>query len=119
MRFTLRRTPDWLTALVVAVLIVFTQLGYNLHELGHAVAYVTHSQVDEPGDDGHGHPGHHGHDACLLCVAYAAMSGGMPSVFSLDLAAGTEPLPYSPPATSHSPRHEARYSPRAPPLLRS
>lgn len=119
MRPTLRRTPNWLTALVVALLLSVTQLGYDLHKLAHAIAFVTHGQVDEPYETGHGHSGHPGHDTCLLCVAYAAMAGGIPAVFPAALAAATEILPYSPPAIFHSPRHEAPYSPRAPPALRA
>jgi hypothetical protein len=114
--FTVRRRPDWLTALVLALLVAATQSGYVLHELHHAVEYVTHTQDDDGDHDGHHH---HGHDVCLLCVAYGALAGTLPSMPQVVAAAGVDEPHYRPPETAYRPVHQTHYSPRAPPCLRS
>ncbi|MDR3393550.1 MAG: hypothetical protein P4L70_00980 [Parasulfuritortus sp.] len=113
----LTRRPDWLLAIALAFLLALTQLGYTLHELHHAVEYVTHTPDDDEAPVEHGKGAHHGHDTCLLCVAYAAMAGGIPSIALPVAAGGFDALPSAPSEVGHQPLHESRYSSRAPPLL--
>lgn len=63
----------WLT-----LLLLFTQQGLVLHELGHAVEQVRHAQPEQPDglDDEHSDGLHR---ICERCVAYAPIGAAAPA----------------------------------------
>ena len=117
MYFTIQRRPDWKIALLLTLFLAIAQLGYTLHQLHHALELITHTTDNDEACE-HGDGQHHGHDVCLLCIAYAAISGGIPSLAFLTFSECTEPPFYVlPPEVTYRPPHASCYSSRAPPVV--